>query len=141
MFFSDFWIPFSMIDSITPAGLGSQRLLDRGSQWLMAVGRLRDGMSEQEAAAEIEGIGQRLRTVYPATNKDRAFYVERAGQVHPWLRRISALFFAMLLGVSILVLSTACANVANLLLGRASARQKEIATRLAIGAGRGRLVR
>ena len=121
--------------------MGGDRLQDRGGQWLMAAGRLRDGVSEQAAAAEIEVIGKRLSTAYPATNKDRAFHVERAGQVNPGFRKMIVVFFLMLLGVATLVLCTACANVANLLLARASARQKEIATRLAIGAGRGRLVR
>ena len=141
MFFSDFWLPFSMLDSLADVGMGGNRLQDRGSQWLMAAGRLRDGVSAETAAAEIEVIGRRLSNAYPATNKDRAFHVERAGQVNPGVRKMVVVFFLMLLGVAILVLCTACANVANLLLARASARQREIATRLAIGAGRGRLVR
>ncbi|MDP9222612.1 MAG: ABC transporter permease [Actinomycetota bacterium] len=141
MFFSDFWLPFSMLDTLTQVGMGGDRLHDRGSQWLMAAGRLRKGVSEKAAASEIEGMGKRLSAAYPATNSDREFHVERSGQVNPGFRKMILVFFLMLLSVSTLILCTACANVANLLLARASARQKEIATRLAIGGGRGRLVR
>ena len=141
MFFSDYWLPFSMLGSLAEVGMGGDRLQDRSGQWLLAAGRLRDGVTEQAAAAEIEVIGKRLATAYPATNADRGFHVERAGQVNAGFRKMIVVFFSMLLGVAALVLCTACANVANLLLARATARQKEIATRLAIGAGRGRLVR
>ncbi|HWB95961.1 MAG TPA: ABC transporter permease [Bryobacteraceae bacterium] len=141
LFFSDFWLPFSMFDLLQDAGMGGDRVHDRGSQWLMAAGRLHNGVSEAAAAAELEVIGERLRAAYPATNRDRGFHLERAGQMNPGLRKMIVAFFLLLLAVAGLVLFTACANVANLLLARASARQKEIATRLAIGAGRGRLIR
>jgi ABC-type antimicrobial peptide transport system permease subunit len=141
MFFSDYWVPFSMLASLAELGMDGERLQDRSGQWLLAAGRLRDGVTEQAAAAEKEVIAKRLSTAYPATNRDRGFHVERAGQVNAGFRKMIVVFFLMLLGVAALVLCTACANVANLLLARASARQKEIATRLAIGAGRGRLVR
>ena len=141
MFYSDFWLPFSMMDTLAQVGMGGDRLHDRGGQWLLAAGRLRDGVSAQAAAAELEVIGKRLSAAYPATNDDRSFHVELAGQINPGIRKMVVVFFLMLICVAIMVLCTACANVANLLLARASARQKEIATRLAIGAGRGRLVR
>ena len=141
MIFSDFWLPLSMLDSLAGAGMPANRLTDRGGQWFMVAGRLRDGVSEREARTEIEVIGERLRSAYGATNRDRGFHVERAGQLNPGIRKLAVVLFLMLLGVATLVLCTACANVANLLLARAAARQKEIATRLAIGAGRGRLIR
>jgi predicted permease len=141
MSFSDFWIPFSMLTSVPELSLGVDRTHNREGQWLAVIGRLRDGVGAQTAASEIEVIGQRLSSAFPATNRDRSFQVERAGQLNPGLRNMIVVFFMMLLGVAALVLCTACANVANLLLARASARQKEIATRLAIGAGRGRLIR
>lgn len=141
MFFSDFWIPLSMLDSLAQVGMGGDRLHNRGGQWLLAVGRLRDGVTTAAAATEIETIARHLSETYPATNKERTFHVERAGQVNPGFRKMVIVLFSMLLGVAALVLSTACANIANLLLARASSRQKEIATRLAIGAGRFRLVR
>ncbi len=141
MLVSAFWLPFSMLDSLADAGMGADRLTDRSGQNFMVVGRLRDGVSEREASAEIGVIGERLRSGYAATNRDREFSIERAGQLNPGIRKMVVALFLMLLGVATLVLCTACANVANLLLARAAARQKEIATRLAIGAGRGRLVR
>jgi predicted permease len=141
MFLSDFWVPFSMLGNLAAVGMGGDRLTDRGSNWLSAAGRLRDGASVSSAAAELDVIGKRLRTAWPTTNRDHGFHVERAGQLNPGMRRMIIVFFELLLAVSLLVLCTACANVANLLLARASARQKEIATRLALGAGRGRLVR
>jgi predicted permease len=141
LFFSDFWLPFSMLSSLSGAGLDAKRLVDRDGQWLLAAGRLRDGATPQAAAAELDGIGKRIAAAYPATHKDRTFHSERAGQINPGMRKMVFVLFMLLLGVSAMVLCTACANVANLLLARAAARQKEIATRLAIGAGRGRLVR
>jgi predicted permease len=141
MSFSDFWIPFSMLDSVPELSLGVDRIHNRDGQWLAVIGRLRDGVGAKTAASEIDVISQRLSAAFPGTNRDRSFHAERAGQLNPGLRNMIVLFFLMLLGVAALVLCTACANVANLLLARASARQKEIATRLAIGAGRGRLVR
>lgn len=107
----------------------------------MGAARLREGVPEKTAAAEIEIIAQRLKGAYPDTNKERSFHIERAGQINAGVRKTIVVFFALLTVVAILVLCTACANVANLLLARSSARQKEIATRLAIGAGRVRLIR
>ncbi|WP_321476644.1 ABC transporter permease [uncultured Paludibaculum sp.] len=141
MFYSDFWLPFSMLDSLAQVGMGGDRLHSRGSQWLLAAGRLRGGISLSAAASEVEAVGHHLTTAYPATNRDRAFHIERAGQVNPGFRKAIVLFFFILLTVAGLILCTACANVANLLLARASARHREIATRLAIGAGRVRLIR
>ena len=138
---SDFWWPLSMVNQVSLLSGPKNHMGERDDQWIWGVGRLRDGVSLKQAVAEAEVIGNRLAQQYPAVNHDASVHLETAGHVNAALRGVMETFFLLLLAVTILVLLTACANVANLLLARASARQKEIATRLAIGAGRGRLLR
>ncbi len=140
---SDFWIPFSMrgiVTSMLPADK-ADLLEDREAKWLFVLARLLKNASRDSADAEAKAIASRLAVSYPGTNRDRSFRVERAGQLVPAARQAMVAFFILLLTVSGLVLLTACANIANLLLARATARHKEIATRRAVGACGGRLVR
>ena len=136
---SEFWIPFSMIDEIEsrtgPTGDNRERY------WLSALARLRPSVDAQAAGAELEVLARTLNSTFRRGDQSRGFHLEQAGQIDPRLRSMALTLFSLLLGATALVLLTACANVANLLLGRASARRREIAARMALGASRGRLVR
>ncbi len=105
----------------------------------MAIGRMAQGVTVESAQAEMDTIGKRLAIAYPLSNRD----------IHPLVQKFHEFFIgpnATLLYGSMwsavgFVLLIACANLANLMLARASAREKEIAVRLALGASRGRLIR
>jgi predicted permease len=138
-FVPEFWIPFSMIDE-DRVHRGRARE-NRQRYWLRAVARLRPGVDVTTAGAELDLIARRLNTTLPGGDEHRGFHIERAGQLDPRLRRMALALFSVSLGVTALVLLAGCTNVANLLLGRAFSRRREIAARLALGASRLRLLR
>ena len=137
---ADVWLPMSLWPALHAA---EARLLDeRGSAWLMVVGRLRPGVSMARAQASLLAVSTRLEQVYPDTNRDRILTVAAAGSpLSPQGRAELVPLSVLLLTVTALVLLIACANIANLLLARGAARAAEIGIRAAIGATRGRLVR
>lgn len=138
---SEFFLPFSQIAERDGQRRETNRLQGYESQWLFGAGRLRPGVTETQARLELGLLANDIRARVSSHARDRSLYAERAGQLMHGFRRLALPAFLLLLTVTFLVLLTACANVANLMLARASARRQEIATRLAIGAGRGRLVR
>lgn len=113
----------------------------RDNRALTVKGRLKPGVTIAQAQAELAGIAKGLQQTHPDTNREQSVGIRTELQDRIEQSPPDAQLVAMLMTMSMLVLLVACANVANLLLSRARARSREMAIRLAIGAGRARLMR
>jgi macrolide transport system ATP-binding/permease protein len=133
-----FWVPVSMQERFSG---GEYKLEDRGAPWIEGYVRLKPGVTGEQAQAEISALARRLEHDYPATNRGRGVRLfplwktpfNNAGTLFPTL--------SVALVVVCFVLLIACANVGNLLLVKAFGRRHEMTVRLAVGAGRGRLLK
>jgi putative ABC transport system permease protein len=129
----DLYLPIGL--SLTP----TFGLLERGNQFpLYVLARLKRGVTETQARIEMEAVTEQLGLEYPKTNSERRVVV--TGLADLLVENVRPVLL-VLLGVVGCVLLIACVNVANLMLVRSAGREREIAVRLALGAGRGRIVR
>jgi predicted permease len=146
-----FWIPMQRVGDAKAAGTqdqvasptGTSRLDRRGQRWVYMKGRLKPGTTAEMARANLQVVMAQLGQTYPETNKGRRVAVIPTSDVrlHPAINRVLTPIAAGIMiavGLALLIVS---ANVASMLLARASARAHEMAVRQAIGAGRWQLMR
>src|SRR3989442_6058788 len=134
----NFWVPTSMQETFDNTGY---KLEDRGARWIEGYAFLKPGVTRQQGQAELSAIAKRLENDFPETNRGHNIEIlplwktpfNGAAEISPTLGITAAVVFFVLL--------IACANVSNLLLARSLLRRHEMTMRLALGAGRGRLLK
>jgi predicted permease len=141
------WLPLSAYEFVVPNPTNdpSQSLTSRAAEGLLPIGRFKPGVTAQSAAPALKALAANLERGYPVEYKDQTFITAPLSRFSisdapPDDSQMGAMA-PMLLGMASVVLLVACLNLANMLLARGTARRKEIAIRLALGASRWRVVR
>jgi len=135
------WVPAGAIDAFRPSVAG---MIDwRGAPGWRVTGRLKPGVTLEALRAEAAVVLEQLTKEYPGEHRHYRSTVMRESRARPdpSVAELLPVFLALFVGIVLLVLFTACANVANLMIARAATRQRELTVRAALGASRTRLVR
>jgi len=137
-YWPEVWVPMMMQPQIE---VGNPWFDDRGAWNISVIGRLKPDVSPAQAEADLNTIAAELAREYPVENSGLAFRLAKPGLMGNTIGSPAKAFTLGVLLLAALVLLAACANLASLLTARTTGRQRELAIRLAIGAGRGRLIR
>jgi predicted permease len=135
----DIWVPLTLGPQLKQTDDGT--LKSRAGRGILGVARLKPGVSVEQANGEAAAFGRQLASRFPKTNAGVVSAMLPLEKAHSGARALMTEPLRILMAMGFVVLLIACANVANLLLARATARQRELTLRLALGANRGRLIR
>jgi predicted permease len=133
----EYFVPMMMQPQVLP----SEDLEERWPTFVHIMGRLKPGVTIGQAQSEMSTLAADFQREYPTAEKGVGIFVAPVWEAHYGVQDFLRSVLGFLMFVAALVLLIACANVANLLLARATSREKEIAIRAALGAGRPRLIR
>ena len=134
---ADIWTPIAMSGVTKP----NMRLDSRDYNSFQLVGRLADGATRQSAERELEGIAKQIEADHPEITKGHGVDLFAYSGMPPEARKAVAIFMALLMSFSLLILLVACGNLAGVIMARGVQRQRELAVRVALGAGRSTVVR
>jgi predicted permease len=137
---TDLWAPMAMAQ-VVRGWPNSRMLTEVNGVWHIAIGRLKPGVSRSQAQAELNALNENFKKAEPNASQHHTINVASLGRIPGPVRTPFLAFIGFLFVLTGAVLAIACSNVAGMLLAIAATRRREMATRLAVGAGRGQLIR